>query len=347
MFMFKNKIMISAIISVVMILSSFILMIFSYGQPMVEEKTFTLCNYVAKGKYDYLAYLHPNIVYDNASTLGHGEGVLFLKLVKDIDVNYTFTFTVSKPAVTVVTYDFELKLVSPTGWEKSLLMVPKNEVESDSRVLFTANFTLNLKNIFSIIDQIESETGTSSSAYNLFLTANVHVLSSTDMGLIDLPFNHTLNVVFKYEVGGGHIAEITNLNYRKSGSITKKEILVHEDTKYRLYASFALLGIGVIGLASSTYFYFNNKKRMSRKSIKSVIKPLKNYLIEVKELPFKSRDVLSVEVRSIDDLAKIAEGLGKPVLLKKVNSKSAILRLIDGNVLYEHVIELEKLSENI
>lgn len=342
MFVFKNKIIIFMVISIVIVASSFLMMAFSYSHPVVEERTITLCNYIAKSNYDYVAYLRPNIVYDNASIISSGEGVLFLRLVKHVDVNYTFDFIVNKPAVTVVTSTFELKLVSPKKWEKSLLFMPGGEVEGESTVSINSSFTLNFGDILSIIELIEDETGTRSNVYDLLLIAKVNVLSSTDYGLISLPINHTLRITLRNSMGGGQLIEITNLSYKEPGSITKREVVINEDVKFRLYASYALLGVGLVLLTPSTYFFLTNRKKDGGRSIESIIKPLEEYLIEVKELPFKNKDVLSVEVKSIDDLAKIAEGLGKPILLKRVSNRSAILRLIDGNVLYEYVVKLKE-----
>lgn len=91
-------------------------------------------------------------------------------------------------------------------------------------------------------------------------------------------------------------------------------------------------------MAPSTYFYFNNRKRIGGKSVESIIKPLRDYLIESEYFPFEGGDICLIKVKSIDDLAKIAEGLGRPVLLKRVNDKHVTLRLIDGNIVYEYII---------
>lgn len=341
-FVFENKTMIFMVVSIVIVASSFLMLAFSYSYPVVEERTVTLCNYIAKSNYDYMAYLRPNIVYDNASTLSTGEDVLFLKLVKRVDINYTFDFIVDKPAVTVVTSTFELKLISPKKWEKSLLLTSGGEMEGENIASINSSFTLNFGDIFRIIELIEDETGTRSSVYDLLLIAKVNVMSSTDYGLISLPINHTVRMTLRNSMGGGQLIEITNLSYKKPGSITKREVIINEDVRFRLYVSYALLGIGLVFLTPSAYFFLTNRKKDGGRSIESIIKPLDEYLIEVKELPFKNKDVLSVKVKSIDDLAKIAEGLGKPVLLRRVNDKSAILCLVDGNVLYEYVVGLKE-----
>ncbi|RLE53468.1 MAG: hypothetical protein DRJ26_03325 [Candidatus Methanomethylicota archaeon] len=195
-----------------------------------------------------------------------------------------------------------------------------------------------------MIKRIEDETGAYASTYTLTLTPTIHVLASNDVvGFVESSFTPTLTIIIKYGGGEGSVISIDGLNHQKSDSVTRSNVIVHEDVKYKLYGFYALLGLSLAGLAPSIYFNFFRAGESKKDVWKDLLKPLEDYLVKVKS--FSEGGSVVFELENLEDLRKIAEGIGKPILMKSESDFVRIFRVIDGDVIYEYRLEVKEKEE--
>lgn len=325
-------------------LFSIVMLYFTYQIPVVESKQVSLCNYANFGRYSYLAFIHPNVLY-NTTVLGPGEGTLYLKLVKRIAIDFTYRFLIDTPSTIVVNYNVNFSLSSPSGWVKDLPGPAEGSMKLyGNDASFNFNLTLNLGDIFSLIKRIEDETGAYASSYTLTLTPNIHVLASNDVvGFIESSFSPQLTITIKYGGVEGSMISIDGLNHQKSDSVTRSQVIVHEDVKNKLYGFYALLGLSLAGLAPSIYFNFFRAGEGKKDVWKDLVKPLEDYLVKVKS--FSEGGSVVFELEDLEDLRKIAEGIGKPILMKIESDFVRIFRVVDGDVIYECRLEVKEKKE--
>ncbi|RLC33851.1 MAG: hypothetical protein DRZ76_03810, partial [Candidatus Nealsonbacteria bacterium] len=207
------------------------------------------------------------------------------------------------------------------------------------------NFTFNIGKLLSLIRNIEDEIEVYSGEHDLLLIANIIALSVTRHGMIRLPINHTLRLNFRHGAGD-RVINILNLEHRAPGQLTGKSIIINEDVRNKLNISYVVLGVGLFCLAPATYIYVSDRRKFSRKTVDSVVKPLRDYLIEVGGSPIDEASSMVVDVDGIDALRKIAEGLGRPVLMRRIDDYNADLYVIDGNLVYKYSLSIQREVED-
>jgi hypothetical protein len=68
-----------------------------------------------------------------------------------------------------------------------------------------------------------------------------------------------------------------------------------------------------------------------------MISPHKNLIIETKEIPQNPQGIMIIDVENLEELAKTAEILLKPIL-HAPNDNEHLFYMIDGNVRYQYKI---------
>jgi len=332
----KNKIKRSKIlltIFIILTLISLITLLILHQTPIEKEETNILCTYESKAAYKYTAILAPNIIYNNKTTLKPGEGTIYSKITKQINVTLTYSFEASLPPLeTEITYSLE-GLLKTSAWNYKLYATTPTTINQTQIKIEIPS--VNKTEVDNIKRKIELETGTSSTEYTLEITPTFTVNASTTNGPIYQIFKPTLLVEFK-RTEQGDIIEIENLNQTKPGSITSSKTILLQDVINQRYAAYILSAASVTGLGVSIYLYRKYKPPKSKEEkLEEMISPYKDLIIEA-EQPQIPRETTVVNVKSIEDMGKTAEILAKPILLTKKPQPTLII--IDQNVVYEHKI---------
>ena len=301
-----------------------------HQNPTQETTTNTLCTYTSIATYYFTAILEPNTIYDNKTTLEPNEGTLYTKITKQINISLTYTFRANLPTETTITYSLT-----------QTLKTAALQYETNSTTQTTTNQTqiqitippVNKNALQAIKSTIESETGASSSTYVVEITPTFAINANTTAGPIHQIFTPTLLINFKH-TDQGNIITIENLRQTKTDAITENQTITRHDMINQRYASYILITMSIAGLVFSTRFYIKTKPRTKKMSLGKILAPYKDLIIEAHEPPKMSPETTTINVETVQELARTAETLAKPMILTR--KPEPTLTIIDQNIVYKH-----------
>ncbi|MEM3700078.1 MAG: DUF5305 family protein [Candidatus Bathyarchaeia archaeon] len=307
----------------------------AHQTPTEETTTQTLCTYRSTADYDYTAILDPNnIIYNGKTTLKPGEGTIYTKITRQINLTLTYTFHTTIPSEATITYtttqtlktpviQYQISQTSPqtTNQKQIQIELPKiNKTETDP-----------------IIARIASEMGITTTAYyTIEITTTFTINANTTISQIQQTFTPTLTITFQ-RTDQGEITTISDLHQTKTGTITQDQTVTRQDVINQRYASYSLTTIAIAGLAFSTYFHTKTKPKTKETPLEKILAPYKDLIIEATEPPKTPQETITINITTIKELAKTAEILAKPIILTR--KPQPTLTIIDQNTTYQHIIE--------
>jgi len=197
-----------------------------------------------------------------------------------------------------------------------------------------------------LLEIIRKETGASAESYSLSITADVHTTAETDFGPIDEVFSQTLSTA----LGGGTLGWNEELAQTQPGSI-KETKLVPNPNKY--------LGLSVSGVriltaaAAGVFFLFflfsvvlyvwfkpPELPRIKRELLRVSKKYGKLMAEATVHTPMEGE--ITISLGSIDDLIKVADELGKPIihLVPTIAEESHAYYVLDGVTRYQYLLSI-------
>ncbi len=312
----------------------------AHSTPAEEEKTTTLATYGHSGMYDYVAELRPSTIYENRLTMGPGEGKLYIKIVENLRIAFSYRFSCDRSTAIVTEYNVDMDIESPGKWVKRFTAVPENSVSSQGNaVSFSTELFVSVPWFEGLRATIDDETGTSSSSYNLSIKPSIHTIAETDVGTVDELFTSALVMNFNYGGAEGSQITVSGLENDSSGSIQKVEKFYHPEVLTQRRAFYALSAVAFAGLICSLWLFLRARPKRPEKLAEEMIAPFKEAMVEVAKEPAYRAQRATVQMKSLEDLVYIAEGLAKPVLyLRKKNVHT--FYVLDGPVRYEYSFKL-------
>lgn len=318
-----------------LLLGSLLLLGYSHFKPETENRTEILVSYQHLGSYGYVARLKPNELYDNRSELSAGEGTIYLPLLENLSLTFHYLFLCTEEGNLSSSYRVEVILSTP-AWSKGYPWL-ENSVESSGRSLsFTTSLVLNPSWLEERVRTINSETGTSTRNYDVMVKTSLRTRAQTGKGTFEETFSPQLILHFVRDPSKGEYLTAEGLEERKEGTVTRSEILHREEVGTLRRISYALLGIALLGVLLTGWAYFSREKP---KKVEELLEPFRELVVELSEEPKVPEGVTTVKVGKMEDLAKIAEALVKPVFHVKLSSHEGeehLFLVLDGSVRYEH-----------
>jgi hypothetical protein len=302
-----------------------------YQTPTEETTTNTLCTYISTATYDYTAILEHNTIYNNITILKPNEGTLYTKITRQINLTLTYTFDATLPADTTITYRLTQTLKTGT----LSLQINTTTPTTTNQTLIRITIPRIIKGeLDPIITKLATETGVSTSTYySMDITPTFTINANTTAGQINQIFTPTLTIEFQH-TDQGDITTIGDLHQTKTDTITENETIIRYDILYQRYASYILIAISIAGLFPSTYFYIKTKPKTEQIPLDKITAPYKDLIIEAKEPPKTTPETTIINVQTIQELAKTAEILAKPIILTR--KPQPTLTIIDQNTIYQH-----------
>jgi len=338
-------------------LTSILGIYYTHQLPTEQERLISLCTYEQVGKYDYTAKLKPNIIY-NQSAIKPGQGILYTRITEYINTTFSYTFELSgsdHPANITIEYSINAYL-EPPPWKKRINIVPPTTLTSiETTAELSANYLVNVTSLEETFSAIQSETGTSITQYNLTITPEIHTIAITDVGTIDQHFTPTLKITFNPRSPEGDTITIEGLNQTSPGAITQTQKIYQPWVMNQRYTSYAFSAITFSALAYTTWLFTKTrppKLGEKKKTIEEIIEPFEEIIVEIAEEP--SHEGQKVTMKTLEDLVKLADGLGKPVFHSERAPSSPdkepthTFYVLDGLVQYEYTItapSIEKKAE--
>jgi hypothetical protein len=321
----------------------------AYQLPTFVERKVTACSYHHEGNFNYIVYLKNNSIYEIPTLGPGGNGKYFKKITDHVDAFFSYEFTSTRNAEISGEYDV-IASVNTEIWDKDFVIAPKTSFGSSSTSAsadFNTSFPINFTRFEDFIEKVEEETGVRVKNPVLIMKCNVHTRANTDAGTIDESFVPSLTVAL-----GENTIEINgDLSQRKSGGIEKTEKVfqpgVIEKRKHSLIMTLAVFFV-FIAFAVLT----KGEKRMlsetekGAKEVKEVMKKYGDWIVNTEDLPSGAgmEDQSIIHLSSFEDLIKVAEELGKPVLHKlpsNAEEKHAYY-VFDGSIRYEFLLGLSR-----
>jgi len=323
---------------------------FTHQLPTEEERSIPLGTYRHVGNYNYTAKLKPNNIY-NKTTLTPGEGTLYIRLTEYINttLSYNFILTNLGPANITTEYTINTYLAS-SKWSKQIDSFNVTTVNSTNTTTeqFSFDYRINVSTVQAMARTIESEIGTSQSDFNVTIRPSIHTVAITSAGTINEQFNPSLTVGFKYKTAEGEYISITGLQKTNSGVLTQTTKKLYLGwvilQRYASYAS-SLITFSVLALVILAFRENKPPAQGSKEpSLKDIIAPFKEIIVEAAKESSHVDPKTTITMKSLEDLAKVAEWLGKPILhssrpqTDKGEEPTDVFYVLDDLTKYEYTV---------
>ena len=280
----------------------------------------------------------------SAKILRPGDTV-FPKLIDRIDMTYNYELKSPSPLRQVST-EVEISAVieAPKLWSKKF---PLFQAKEDGA--FSANFSLDLAGYQKSLDAIRTETGASADSYNFSIVAEVRAVARTDAGPINEAYSQTLSTTL-----GGSSLEWSELTQSKPGSVKTTRVVPNAARYLGLSVSGArttsvvFAAVFLALFASSVVLYLKVKPIRLSETDKMALEIGKKYRERITEsvsqTPSSGEKVISL--LSIEDLLKVADELGKPIIHQsyKASGERHDYYILDAGTRYQYALGADVLS---
>jgi rubrerythrin len=319
-----------------------ILIIFSIGsayaafqQPTTIEKNVVACEYTHRGDFKYVVYLKNNTVYET-NILFPGQGTIFKKITDHIDGSLSYTFKSDRGAN--ISGNYRVYGVLQTNlWKKKLIILNETSFSSDGNVTYLnkyIRFPINYTYFENITNQITEETGVKTGDLTLLIKCEIRVIATTDKGTIHDFFTPTLNA----SLGKDIITFEENLEHFKNGFL-RETIAEFQPGVIQQQQTYAVTSV-IFPIILIVFLVFTTSQPITttktEKMIKKTLKKYGEWIVEVEKIP---RAKESIPMKSLDDLIKISEELGKPVIHHTSSTVPEKHRfyVLDESLQYEYI----------
>jgi hypothetical protein len=287
----------------------------------------------ATGRFDYTLSLKDNSLYDkgtlrappvsvyqapvSTAILKPGQ-VVFTSLIDRMEASFNYQFRSDQPA-TKVTSDVQVSAtLRATGaedveiWSRSFPLISATKSGA-----FTVSFPLDLDGYLDLLDKIRKETGASAESNSIVVTARVHTVAETVAGPVDETFTQTLTGVMK----GTTIEWDKELTKNQPDAIVSTRTVANP-ARYlgmsagtvKSLAGILLVIFSLLFIAAMVWrFMFRPKTAAAEIEAARTHKKYGERMAEASgQMPAAWEQM--VNLGSIEDLVKVADELGKPVI---------------------------------
>lgn len=279
--------------------------VWAQGLPTESQSTVTVGTYSLQGSYSYAAALSPNLVY-NTTTLEMGQGTLFVAITKTINVTYTGTVSLNQQGSVSLDTSY-LVTLSGGAWSTTLShVVQVAQRNSTDSAVYSKSFLLNVTQVVALAKEIGAELQYSSPSY-LIQIRPAATGSLVESGrTVPLNFVAPLNLT----LSNGVITP-SGTTYSSQGNVTG-EVMVPRNVTYTYrYASYGLLSGSLVLLGVSMFFALRKEQISEEDNLAKMTQPYREVIAATTTLP---RSESQVPMEKWEDLVKVADTLGKPIL---------------------------------
>jgi hypothetical protein len=316
--------------------ASILSVFYTHQLPSYETRINTIATYKHTEYYSYLAKLKPNTFY-NRTILRPGEGPLYTAIVDYVNITSKYSFISSPPPKNATTNtNVEIEIESPDKWTRTL-----SEDEALDLLEFSGSqdfkITVNRTKIYEYVKRIDEEVGIRSTSYNINVKPLIHCNAIVAATQIDETFTPTLTISFITSGDIGNYISIEEIFQTKDGKITETSKIYLEWVEKQRKIAYASAAFTSILLAGSAILYIQRRPEAPpKKTIEKVIAPYKELITETTERPPETEN--TIKINTIEDLAKTAEILAKPILHTQ-EDQDHIFYVIDGNTKYLYTVQ--------
>ncbi|SES87119.1 hypothetical protein SAMN05660297_00794 [Natronincola peptidivorans] len=316
--------------------------------PKYAEERISLYDYHNRSGINYEVFLRPNVLYEEES-LGAGKTYI-TEFVDYIDTSFTYEFQGESEAEVKGDYEIVAEIEGYTGheetyktiWRKGYILSPKKTFQEKDRIVaIKEDVTLDIHGYNEFAGNV-IEASKITSSVKLTVLMNINMEATTDKGPVAEQMSSSITIPLNtnhFEISGSPINE-------RSGSIqdTIEVQLPIDRKKVILYGG--LIGFLLILLSFLIFFTKGReKKSVLEKTINQIFKKHGDRLVALNtEVEAISKNFS--EVKSIEDLVRIADELGKPIMYKYSSSLNDIGRFYILDETKVFILDIHKMLSN-
>jgi hypothetical protein len=309
----------------------------SNQKPKTTEETKPILDYRHQGFFDYTVYLKENTVYEGKEYLRPGEGNYFKNIIDHINASFTYTFTIEENSDIYTTYSI-IAQIETDYWTKTYTLVPNTPINSTNKksLTFTETFPINYEYYEAVVQAIDEETAITSQDPTLIIKSNVYTSATTNEGKYTNPIRSiTDSISFSLNE---KIIEVTDTTSGSStGTITETQTIQHPEViqETNRWTNIAYLFLTLIILVLIITKSDAPKLSKTEKTVQKIKKKYEEWIVDVTELPKRPIGSEIVSMKTFEDLMKISEELGKPVIHHESNPAHTFL-ILDQDIQYQY-----------
>lgn len=290
-------------------------------------------NYSEKGNVDYLVYLNENDFYEDDSLL---PGMSYIaSIIKNITINYNYTFKIDKEINANFYYDIVGTLVISDASEEnvfftkdySLLKDQTEKVAQGNRVDISKSVTIDYAS-YNKLAQSFKETYGVDTVSSLTVSLKLNKLSENTYQ----DFNKEKVISLKIPL----TEKAVNIQMKPVELTTNSQIIKEEDFKINNYPLFILsiiIFILLLILITKIIQYLLlliPKKNKFQKKVNKILKTYDRLIANVKTLPnFNDYDIYKID--SFSELVDIRDNLKLPIMYYNVKENEKCYFYIESN----------------
>ena len=330
------RLLIIGIIAIILLISAYNVYA-AYQKPATKEESEVSISYTQEGIFSETIYLKNNTIYNNAKILPSG-GTAFRQIINYINESFRYIFTINLDAE--ISGDYILEALLQTDiWSKTYTLVQNsdfNNTQKSRRAEFNIEFPINYGYYESIVSDIEAETGVTAPNPNLIIQCRVNVLAKTDKGTISKSFTPSISIPLKgktIEITEGEINQIAGVETEKT-TVSDQSVIDERNYWTAILILFIIiLALSVLLTKSDTFILSKTEK-----VVKKILKKYNEWIVEIDKLPKRPIGTESVILKSLEELVKISEEIGKPIIhYSSENDNTHIFQVLDANIHYEYI----------
>ncbi|MFT3892696.1 MAG: signal peptidase I [Anaerolineales bacterium] len=284
----------------------------------------------------------PQGVYDS-NTIKSGDPI-FPKLTCSVDVNFQYTFIGQEAQNITGTYQLTATISETiSGWRR---IVPLQEETTFNGNAFGTSAKLNLCQIETLLQSMETGTDFRPGSYILTVSPNIKVIGDLSGHALDSTFAPQLT--FAYDRVHFYLVQTDEqrnpLNPIMIGTISNSHSVPNTILLFGVELAIPLLRwfavIGLVGALAGVTFLGVKLQELSKKDQSQFIRMRYNaMLVDIHQTMVVNKADI-VDVTSIEDLAKLAEKFSG-MILHAENSDSHAYYVRDGATTYRFVLPIE------
>jgi hypothetical protein len=286
----------------------------------------TLATYSQAEASNFSASLRPSVLYNNSTEVNGGNVTLFTPITNWINTTLVYEFSANRSVTLTMAESFTVVVATPV-WSKVLYSTVNSTEPSGPTSLysFTTRFAINVSAVEALVTSIDTQLGYT--AYTFTVTLAPTVFGSVDaLGVREpLSFQPQLNFTFE-----STLIHPNGLSVSADGSVLAPAPSSSGGSVSLLPVLAVTSSVG--GVGGSLWVATRRPEEEETVPLPQLISPYEEAIAETEELPGGEN---GIRVGRFEDLAKIADALGKPILRPKTDPGGpAEFRVIDGGIAY-------------
>jgi len=313
--------------------------------PGFQEQKNTLYSYNNKGTINYTVFLKPNILYDTDSL---DEGQLYLtEFIDYIKTTLNYEFSGERETDIEGDYGVAAKVQGFTRdgeevkniWEKNYILVPQKSFSiKDKTISIKEEIEIKLDEYNTFAKEI-IEVSKINCQTNLSIIMNVNFKGNTDKG----PIEEVISPAMVIQLNTSMFQISGNTNIEKPGTIEETTQVQLPVNKSQVIFYGVIIGILSVTLILLIFFTVSTAVTDPlEKKLKRIFKKHGDRLVALNSEMAATSEKCS-EVYSMEDLVRIADEIGKPIMYRYSPNYKDISKLYVSDETQVYSLDIHKM----